>query len=76
MSTDYSWLQGTAYEDDQGNVYKVLPGRDDIGFRARFCRPHKAGWLSVPGLPWRPTVAEAQRELDELAARKGWKVHA
>ena len=69
-----NWLDGNAYADQHGRMYKVMPnaGTGNL-YRARYCKPHTSGWYAVRTLPWRPTVMEAQRDLDELARRKGWK---
>ena len=73
------WFEGKAYVDAKGRTYKVVPSSrgsgDETVYRARSYRPDKAGAYSVPSLPWRMTAEEAQRDLDALAAKKGWMPH-
>ena len=69
---------GTMYISDTGRKYKVMAGIGDTPtFKARFQRAEKSGgvgWKGVNQLPWRPTFAEAQADLDRLAAKHGWSV--
>lgn len=67
----------TKYIDARGWKYKVMSGIGPDTYKARYQRPEKHGddgWKGVAAVPWRATPEEAQRDLDELAQRKGWKV--
>lgn len=69
------------YTDKRGWRYKVDYNKrnaayDGCGYKAYYQR--RAGsetwWPYVgPGTAYRKTAAEAQADLDALAARKGWK---
>jgi hypothetical protein len=65
-------LDGKTYEDGRGWMYRVMRGLGENNYKARYCKPDKAGWHCVKTLPWRTTREEAQRDLDELAEKKGW----
>lgn len=65
-------LDGKTYVDDRGWMYRVMSGIGEGAYKARYCKPDKAGWHGVQALPWRTTREEAQRDLDALAAKKGW----
>lgn len=63
------------YIDERGWKYMVMGG---IGqnYKARFQRPEKhgfTGWRGLAAVPWRETRDEAQADLDQLAAERGWR---
>ena len=64
------------YRDSRGWTYQVMGGLGEDCYKARHQRPEHSGsstgWKCVSSLPWRKTSGEAQADLDELAARKGW----
>ena len=65
---------GRVYEDELGRCYLVpdfpLGKR---GFKAHYYEPHRAGGFRCRNVPWRKSWEEAQADLDELAAKRGWK---
>lgn len=65
------------YIDDRGWKYQVMSGiGSDPAFKARYQRPEKqgdVGWKGLAAVPWRTTREEAQADLDQLAAKKGWR---
>lgn len=65
------------YIDDQGWKYQVMSGiGSDPAFKARYQRPEKqgdVGWKGLAAVPWRTTREEAQADLEQLAAKKGWR---
>jgi hypothetical protein len=65
-------LKGKMYIDSRGWMYRVMSGIGEDRFKARYCKPDKAGWHGVKKLPWRETHEGAQADLDKLAQEKGW----
>lgn len=63
----------TVYEDERGWRYKVMQGLGENNWKARYQKPGKRGWKCCRTLPWRKTAADAQSDLDIMAARKNWK---
>lgn len=63
----------TTYEDARGRKYKVMPGIGAEEFKGRWLKPEGSGWHCMAQLPWRKTMVEAQRDLDEYAKKKGWE---
>lgn len=64
------------YMDERGWKYRVMSGIGENQFKARYQKPEKhgeTGWHGVAAVPWRSTETEAQTDLDQLAAKKGWK---
>ena len=64
------------YIDSRGWKYRVMSGLGENCFKARYQRPEKQGDVGRKGLaavPWRQTREEAQADLDQLAAKKGWR---
>lgn len=65
------------YIDARGWKYQVMSGIDsDPSFKARYQKPEKqgdVGWKGLAAVPWRTTREEAQADLDQLAAKKGWR---
>jgi len=64
------------YIDDRGWKYQVMPGLGSGSFKARYQRADRQGgdgWKGVASLPWRNNARDAQADLDQLAAKKGWK---
>lgn len=65
------------YIDARGWKYQVMSGiGSDPAFKARYQRPEKQGdigWKGLAAVPWRTTREEAQADLDQLAAKKGWR---
>ena len=61
------------YFDARGWIYRVMPGLGGDTFKARYRKPDSSVWKCVATLPWRDTAEEAQADLDQLAARKGWR---
>ena len=62
------------YIDQRGWKYKVMRGLGNT-YKARYQKPDKHGsdgWHCVRSLPWRETAEEAQHDLDQYAAAKGW----
>jgi len=67
---------GKKYIDGRGRKYQVMPGLGSDSYKARYQRPdHQGdvGWKGVASLPWRDNAAAAQADLDQMAAKKGWK---
>lgn len=65
------------YEDYRGWRYKVMPGLGESTYKARYHKPDSpknTQWKCVGTLPWRNTEEDAQKDLDEWAKRKGFKV--
>lgn len=55
---------------------KVMPGLGEGSFKARYQKPdHQGdvGWKGLAAVPWRKSREEAQADLDQLAAKKGWR---
>lgn len=64
------------YIDSRGWKYQVMSGLGSDTYKARYQRPEKQGedgWKGLATVPWRQTCEEAQADLDQLAAKKGWK---
>lgn len=65
------------YIDNRGWKYQVMSGiGSDPAFKARYQKPEKqgdVGWKGLAAVPWRTTREEAQADLDQLAAQKGWR---
>lgn len=60
-----------AYEDNRGWMYFITT--DCVrGYSVYFAKPGQR-IKQRPHSMWRSTEAEAQRDLDELAKRKGWR---
>ena len=50
-------------------------GPDTFKTRVQAADKHgETGWRGVSFLPWRKSFPEAQRDLDEIAAKKKWSV--
>jgi len=67
---------GKKYIDDRGWKYQVMRGIGSDSCKARYQRPDhqgNVGWKGVASLPWQDNAAAAQADLDQLAAKKGWK---
>jgi hypothetical protein len=64
------WRKGKGYADAEGYFYHVVPVNDKFAV-ARYA-PDKAGAEFVTGLEWKTTAGDAQRDLDAMAAEKGW----
>ncbi len=63
------------YIDNRGWKYQVMSGLGENAFKARYQRPEKhgdVGWRGLSIVPWRRSREEAQTDLDQLAAKKGW----
>ena len=66
---------GKKYIDGRGWQYQVMPGiaaPPYPNYKARYQKPGSASWRCVAALPWRLTEEDAQSDLDQLAAKKGW----
>ena len=64
------------YIDSRGRKYRVMSGLGENCFKARYQRPEKqgdVGWKGLAAVPWRQTREEAQADLDQLAAKRGWR---
>lgn len=61
------------YRDAEGVTYKVMPGVGEGSFVGRRNRAGSPCWRKVSRLAQRSTFEEAQVDLDELAARSGWR---
>jgi len=64
------------YEDYRGWRYKIMQGLGESTYKARYHKPDSpknSNWRCVTILPWRKTEAEAQKDLDEWAKKKGMK---
>lgn len=64
------------YIDSRGWKYQVMGGLGTNAYKARYQRPEKRGnigWKGLAGVPWRQSREAAQADLDQMAARKGWK---
>lgn len=63
------------YVDRNGNKYRVRNGLDDEvkTFRQRADHDGSTGWhaVSSPKLPWRKDPAEAEKDLENYAAKHG-----
>ncbi len=67
-------LRFRMYEDGRGWKYKVMSGIGPNRFKARYCKPDKPkSWKGLHCVPWRLTNVEAQKDLDAIAALKGWR---
>ena len=69
-------MPGKKYIDDRGWKYRVMSGLGPDTYKARYQRADKqgdVGWKGLAAVPWRKTPEEAQADLDQLAAKKGWK---
>ena len=64
------WIQGKGYEDAEGNYYHIVPFNDR--YRVAKYLPDREGPEFLREMPWRITASDAQRDLDEMAAEKGW----
>ena len=60
------------YVDVRGWRYQVMRGLGESNWKARYQKPGSVSWKCVATLPWRKSAEEAQRDLDQLAAEKGW----
>lgn len=63
------------YTDEKGRIYKIMPSmiRDGkLRYVTMFRQPHGMWFIKMPVMPWRQDADTAQKDLDELAARKGW----
>ncbi len=71
------WFAGATYHDAKGNMYHIAPSSAGLGdnsaYRARKYLRDRTGARSLPGCPCRETADEAQRDLDKMAAKKGWR---
>lgn len=77
ISTDGRTLPANEYIDKRGWRYKVQSGIGQNTYKAKFLRPDRNstnGWHGYSHLPWRDTFDEAQTDLDDLAAAKGWEM--
>lgn len=65
---------GKKYVDERGYYYRVMVSISQPPRYTTYCRECKSlwGWQVVEELPWRLTEEDAQSDLDQLAARKGW----
>lgn len=55
-------------------MYKVMPaGHLGNMFRAKYCKPHTAGWYTMWALKLRLSAEDAQSDLDALAKKNGWE---
>lgn len=64
---------GRKYIDERGWKYQVMSGLGTPPpYKARYQKPGSANWRCVAALPWRLTAENAQSDLDQLAAKKGW----
>lgn len=69
-------MNATTYRDARGWRYRVMPGLGGNTCKTRYCKPGTTSWKCVATLPWRDSPEEAQADLDQLAARKGWEQEA
>ena len=69
-------MSATTYRDARGWRYRVMPGIHVHTYKARYCKTGSASWKCYSRLPWRDSPEEAQADLDQLAARKGWEREA
>lgn len=63
------------YIDKRGWLYKVMAGIGPCSYKARYQKPcydGNVGWKGYANLPYRRSFADAQKDLDALAAQKGW----
>lgn len=63
------------YIDKRGWLYKVMAGIGPCSYKARYqkpCHDGNIGWKGYANLPYRRSFADAQADLDALAAQKGW----
>jgi hypothetical protein len=60
------------YQDERGWLYFVRAGIGGDVFKAFYSRPGSRKEHGYRNLPWRHRFDEAQKDLVELAARKGW----
>lgn len=66
---------GKKYIDERGWKYRVMLWIADSPrpiYKARYQKPGSASWRCVAALPWQLTEEDAQADLDQMAARKGW----
>ncbi|MBR4695483.1 MAG: hypothetical protein IKO94_05320, partial [Selenomonadaceae bacterium] len=71
-------MEGIIYKDSRGWLYKVMPGLGEGCFKARYHKPERAkdtGGKCMASMPWRETFEDAQKDLDELAAKKKWSIY-
>lgn len=63
-----------SYRDEKGRVYMVMPAmRDGTEQFTTMCREPGHMWMTKSEeTVWRRTYYAAQKDLDELAERKGW----
>lgn len=65
------------YRDDKGREYKVMPAvlkNGEIRYITMFRQPSGMWLRLMPKMAWRDSAEKAQKDLDELAERKGWAV--
>lgn len=69
-------MTGRTYVDNKGRLVMVTGRGGYAGpvlFFAVAVNP-ETGYQRSLGLPWRETFSEAQKDLDEYAAMRGWRV--
>lgn len=63
------------YKNKRGWRYKIMPGIGiPMTYKARYNKPSSGSWKCVRTLPWRDTVAEAEKDLAAYAARHKMQV--
>lgn len=65
-----------SYVDSRGWKYRVMSGTGGDNYKARYQRADKHGsdgWHGVTNLPRRNTFDDAQRDLNALAEKRGWR---
>lgn len=65
-------MPAKTYIDSRGWRYRVMRGLAEKEYKTFYLKPDN-NWRGVPNQPWRNTRAEAQVDLAELAAQKGWQ---
>lgn len=68
-------MEKKIYQDNRGYLFKVIYDPFDSAFRGFFNRnrPKVCRWDRMSHFKPKATFEEAQRDLDELAKKKGWK---
>jgi hypothetical protein len=60
------------YVDNCGRHYKAIPMFSGDPYTLCYYREKTGGWHRMKQLMVRTTLAEARKDLDEYAAKKGW----
>lgn len=62
-----------SYIDSRGWIYEVMYDEFDKKYKGHYKRPEVKNWCRISHLELRDTFDHAQRDLNKLSEKKGWK---